>query len=71
MISDHNLVINVLTNIIDGQLHVKHVFLSNVHYKIVINVQQMHNNVNNVNQEQLNLFQQVDVYNQIYKIVMQ
>lgn len=31
----------------------------------------MHKNVNNVKQGQLNLFQQVVVYNQTYKIVMQ
>ncbi len=63
-------VTNVLINIIDGQHREKHVFHSNVLYKTVTNVQLMHKNVNNVNQEQSNLYQQVDVYNLVYKIVM-
>lgn len=70
VISVQHHVTNVLINITDGQHHEKHVFHFNVLYKTVINAQQMHKNVNNVNQGQLNLYQQVAVYSQVYKIVM-
>ena len=62
------LVINVLTIIMFGMLLLKHVFLINVNSKIVINVKQIQQNVNNVKVGWFYLFRVVDVCNLRYKI---